>query len=35
MTLLQIVEMSADHAESHAKQLQAVREAYKLTKQKK
>ena len=35
MTLLQIVEMYAEHAESHAKQLQVVREAYKLTKPKK
>lgn len=35
MTLLQLVEVYADHAESHAKQLQSVREAYKLTKPKK
>lgn len=35
MSLLQIVELYADHAESHAKQLQAVREAYKLTKPRK
>ncbi len=35
MSLLQLVELSADHAESHAKQLQAVREAYKLTKPRK
>ena len=35
MTLLQILELYADHAESHAKQLQSVREAYKLTKLKK
>jgi hypothetical protein len=35
MTLLQLVELYADHVEGHAKQLQAVREAYKLTKAKK
>jgi hypothetical protein len=35
LTLLEIVEMYAHHAESHAKQLQGVREAYKLTKPKK
>ena len=35
MTLRQIVEMYADHAESHARQIQSVREAYKLAKGKK
>jgi hypothetical protein len=32
LTLMQLVEIYADHAESHARQLQAAREAYKLTK---
>jgi len=35
MTLLQLVEMYADHAESHAHQLQNVRELYKQTKTRK
>ena len=35
MTLMQLVEVYADHAESHARQLQGVREAYKLAKPKK
>ncbi len=35
MTLMQFVELYADHAESHAKQLQTVREAYKQMKAKK
>jgi len=35
MTLLQLVEMYADHAESHARQMQTVREAYKQAKGKK
>ncbi len=34
MTLQQILELYADHADSHAKQLQTAREAYKLTKAK-
>ena len=32
LTLRQLLEMYADHAESHARQLQGVREAYKLAK---
>ncbi len=31
LTLIQLVEIFADHAESHARQLQTAREAYKLT----
>ena len=35
MTLLRLLEGYAEHAESHARQLQEIREAYKLTKGKK
>ena len=35
MTLLRVLEGYAEHAESHARQLQEIREAYKLTKGKK
>ncbi len=35
ITLLQLVQMHTEHAEEHARQLQSVREAYKLTKAKK
>ena len=35
LTLVQLVEIYADHAESHARQLQAVRDAYKQAKGKK
>jgi hypothetical protein len=35
LTLLQLVEIYADHVENHAKQMQRVREAYKVAKGKK